>query len=489
MKTDSIYKQQEESKVIIPEKSRVVWESHIGSQRLFLTCPYREVLYDGTRGNGKTITTLMDFAQHCGKGYGINWKGILCRRTTTSLTQIVSEANKFFPQIFPGARFDGSKNVWRWPEGEMLRFVHIRDINDYWGKEGAGFHGHEYPWIGWEELTLWPNDECYEMMKSCNRSSHPGMPRRYVSNTNSYGVGHNWIKAWFVDPALVGTPIRDRKGWTRCRIQGFLFENTHLIENDPEYVDTIRNTKDPNLRKAWWEGSWDIVAGGALADVYSERIHLVKPFAIPRQWSVNRSFDWGSSKPFSVGWWAKSDGSEVELALTSGKRVRKFFPKGTLFRIHEWYGWDGTPNKGCKMLSRDIAKGIKEIEGRWDFKVEAGPAGADIFSGEDGLSISDKMADEGVEFYSADVRPGSRIAGLERMRQLFMNAQQDPMEDPGLFIFDTCAHWRRCVPVIPRDEKKMDDADTNAEDHNYDDTRYEVMDLVYEEGEVQLSGI
>ena len=24
-------------------------------------------------------------------------------------------------------------------------------------------------------------------------------------------------------------------------------------------------------------------------------------------------FDWGSSKPFSVGWWAESDGSDVEI--------------------------------------------------------------------------------------------------------------------------------------------------------------------------------
>ena len=141
------------------------------------------------------------------------------------------------------------------------------------------------------------------------------------------------------------------------------------------------------------------------------------------------------------------------------------------------------------MLSRDIARGIKEIEERWDFEVEPGPADASIFEGEDGVSIADKMADEGIEWTRADMRPGSRIAGLERVRQFLMNSCVTPMEDPGLFIFDRCTHWKRTVPVLPRDEKKMDDVDTDSEDHNWDETRYKVMEVKYEEGEISLAGV
>lgn len=466
----------------------IIWQPHPGSQSLFLACPYREVLYEGTRGPGKTDALLMDFAQHTGQGYGINWRGILFRESFPQLKEVIHKSNKFFRQIFPEADYNKGDHSWEWPDGEKLYFAYMKDPRDYWN-----YHGHEYPWIGWEELTNWKDDECYESMKACNRSSHPGMPRKYRSTANPYGVGHGWIKDWFkIGYVSPGIPIEEegKKSWIRCTIKGYLVENLHLMEHDPEYVETMRNIKDPNLRKAWWEGSWDIVAGGALTDVYNERIHLIKPFAVPEQWRVDRSFDWGSSKPFSVGWWAESDSSEIDITYSiSGKKVRKFFPKGTLFRIHEWYGWSGQANKGCKMLSRDIAKGIKEIEERWDFKVEPGPAGTDIFEGEDGLSIADKMADEGIDWERADTRPGSRISGLERLRQLLMNSQQEPMEDPGLFIVDICSHWRRCVPAIPRDEKKMDDADTSAEDHNYDETRYRAMELRYEEGEVQLAGL
>jgi hypothetical protein len=45
-------------------------------------------------------------------------------------------------------------------------------------------------------------------------------------------------------------------------------------------------------------------------------------------------------------------------------------------------------------------------------------------------------------------------------------------EEPGLFIFETCEQFRRTVPVLPRDKNKLEDLDTNAEDHAADDTSY-----------------
>ena len=36
-------------------------------------------------------------------------------------------------------------------------------------------------------------------------------------------------------------------------------------------------------------------------------------------------------------------------------------PKGTVFHIDEWYGWNGTPNEGMKMLAVKIAKKALEL--------------------------------------------------------------------------------------------------------------------------------
>ena len=50
-----------------------------------------------------------------------------------------------------------------------------------------------------------------------------------------------------------------------------------------------------------------------------------------------------------------------------------------------------------------------------------------------------------------------------------------PMEEPGLFVFKGCRQFIRTIPTLPRDEKKQDDVDTDAEDHIADETRYRVL--------------
>ena len=180
---------------------RAIWAPQPGSQQFFVQCPFWEALYEGTRGPGKTQGLLMDFGQHVGQGYGANWRGVLFRETYPQLADVVAKSKKLFYQVFPGAKFNASDYTWHFPDGEDLLLRHMSKEDDYWN-----YHGHEYPWIGWEELTNWASPACYEAMKSCSRSSHPGMPRKYRSNCNPYGVGHNWVKAFWIDPAPAGVP-------------------------------------------------------------------------------------------------------------------------------------------------------------------------------------------------------------------------------------------------------------------------------------------
>ena len=58
------------------------------------------------------------------------------------------------------------------------------------------------------------------------------------------------------------------------------------------------------------------------------------------------------------------------------------------------------------------------------------------------------------------------------MKQALPNEGGKPREHPGLFVFNTCTQFIRTMPVLPRDEKKMEDVDTKSEDHIGDDTRY-----------------
>ena len=200
-----------------PDKA-MAWAPQPGSQVAFVNCPVQECLYEGTRGPGKTEALLVDFLQHCGPdkrtkkqrsdgipqraGFGVAWNGILFRRTYPELADVIKKSKRLCKLFFPRARYNESSHTWTFPEGESLTFKFIERPEDY-----DKYHGHEYPWMAFEELTTWPNDQCYKVMISLNRSPIPGIPLKIRATTNPYGVGHGWVKLRFKLPNNSGRVI------------------------------------------------------------------------------------------------------------------------------------------------------------------------------------------------------------------------------------------------------------------------------------------
>lgn len=460
-----------------PEVEVRAWIAQAGSQALFLACPVFEVLYEGTRGPGKTDALLADFCQHVGKGYGAAWRGVLFRSTYKQLSDVVAKSKAWFKLWFPRATFNESDYVWTFPDGEQLLLRYMAKPGDY-----DNYHGHAYPWIGWEELTNWATAEMYLKMFSCCRSTVPGMPRKVRATTNPYGKGHNWVKARFGLPHMRGRVIRTEGEPDRVAIHGHISENRALLDADPDYPQRIRAAaSNPSQLAAWLDGSWDITSGGMFDDLWDTRVHCVPAFQVPRTWHVDRSFDWGSAKPFSVGWWAESDGSD--LVLPSGNRLRTV--RGDLFRIAEWYGIKkGTENEGLKMLASDVAEGIRSREVSLGLagRVRPGPADPSIWSEENGNCIERDMRLKGVTWERAD---NARVHGWEQVRKRLRHSlnvdevgepRRTVREQPGLFVVaERCPHFLRTVVPIPRDEKDPDDVDSDVEDHCADESRYRVM--------------
>jgi hypothetical protein len=462
------------------------WAVQPGSQEDFINCPIFECLYAGNRGGGKTACLLMDFAQHVGQGFGAAWKGILFRQTFPELKDVVDKARAIFPLIWPDVKFNEQKYTWTWPTGEQLVLAHMKYEADY-----LKYHGHAYPWIGWEELTTWADSGCYTRMMSCCRSSTPGVPRKVRATTNPYGPGFNWVKARFQLPLppghVVGETIDDPEIGQRCVIYSDLAENKVMLQQDPDYVKRLRaSARNPAELAAWLHGSWDITSGGMFDDIWlriRDKGAVVPPFAVPISWKINCSFDWGSSKPFSIGWWAESDGTDI--VFPDGTRKRTV--PGDLYRIKEWYGWTGEPNKGTKMLAIEIAQGIVERELRWGiYKYKKrGIADSAIFDDTNDNSVArdmemsvkvDGMTYRGVYFDPADKRSGSRKQGWEQVRKMLAAVLPKepglPREEPGLFVTTECTQFLRTMPTLPRDKDDLDDVDTDAEDHVADEVRY-----------------
>lgn len=477
----------------------VTWVPQPGSQSEFLNCPLFEVLYHGTRGGGKTDALLMDFVQHVGQGYGDTWRGIIFRETYAQLADLVAKSIRWFRQIFPSAKFVRSKPMrWEFETGEVLLMSYMRSPDDYWN-----YHGFELPWIAFEELTNWADDQCYTRMFSCCRSSNPNAPRKIRATTNPYGVGHNWVKdrfrlhgKWYAP--IVITDAEDREGNVepvRVAIHGHLDENRVLLEADPNYKQTIAaSASNTAMAAAWLHGSWALVAGGMFSDVWDYEKNNVPAFEVPSTWLITRAFDWGSSRPFSVGWYAISDGSD--LAFPDGRVCSTV--RGDLFRIKEWYGWTGRANEGQRMLAVEVAAGIVEREILWGWRsprggskmrVEPGPADSSIYTVEatSARSIGIDMEKPvrvgglmhaGVAWTRADKTPGSRVSGWEECRASVKAAHGKPgvpREEPAFFLVgEECPQFLRTVLALPRDEKNLDDVDTDSEDHTGDEFRYMV---------------
>ncbi|THD46637.1 terminase [Enterobacteriaceae bacterium ML5] len=529
-------------------KYNLVWKSLPGSQSLALSCPCNEILFEGTRGPGKTAAQLARFRRNVGVGYGSFWRGIIFDVEYKNLADIIVQSKRMYRPFGDGARFlsSGSELKWVWRTGEELLFRFGSTEDDYWN-----FHGQEFPFIGFNELTKQPTSELYEMMFSCRRSSFlpenfpvtidgdeykrtgivrfvkknhrhaiprflPKIPLETFSTTNPYGIGHRWVKKRFIDPVPRGSVFRDTQSvfnpqtqteepitLTRVALHGSYKENPFL---DPSYIAGIMNIKDPNMRKAWVEGSWDVTSGGRFDHVWDDSAHVIKPFTIPHGWEVDRSHDWGESKPFSNLWWARADGT------TATRPDGSTFcpPAGSLILIGEWYGCPPDEmNVGLKMSSTNVAKGVKWVDRRLAgedveqpeetigkgqmnimpgicSRVVPGPADGAIYNTSDEeLSIAEKMERQGVNWIAANKSPGSRINGAALFADMLEvvvegKAKESGMpETPGFYVFDYCRGWISRVPTLVRDSKNPDDVDTTQEDHDWDATRYRVLHSPY----------
>lgn len=458
-------------------RDEIVWRPQPGPQTALLQVPsgvneplsarrkIYEVFFGGARGGGKTSGLLGHWLRHAN-----NWskhaRGILFRKTFDEFEEVHNQAVTLFQRL--GAEFHQGKHVWTFPDGATLRYRFLEKE-----KHVDKYQGRQYTWQGWEELTNWSHAGMIDKVGATLRSSD-GVQCEWVGTANPGGPGHNWVKERYILPAPPYAPHFDatKKVW-RIFIPSRITDNKILMANDPGYADRLRGSGPEWLVNAWLDGNWNIVAGGMFDDVWDTRRHILPPFKLPSHWRIERAFDWGSSRPFSLGWWATADGNPVKL--DDGRTLH--FYKGTKIRIAEYYGWDGkTPNKGLNYTDTEIARRAIQFEDviqkTYQTRIYSGPADPSIFNIVNGRSIAAAMQVVGLQFIPAATGPNSRVTGWETMRRMLRASMKYPMEEAGLFTFSTCTQFIRTVPILPRDPTYLDDVNTDAEDHIGDETRY-----------------
>lgn len=306
--------------------------------------------------------------------------------------------------------------------------------------------------------------------------------------------GHNVVKTRFQlpvkKPGFIGPIITDPKtGQQRVAIHGSIYENKVLLHADPGYIQRIASAA-PNkaVLLAWLEGDWDVVAGGMLDDRWIPSCHIIPSFRhtdVPRGWKIDRSYDHGQSKPFSVCWWAESDGTPLTLTRETytaqgptTETVTVGQVKGDIVLLDEWYGCEPNQlNTGLNMTGTEIAAGIRQRQEQWGIqaRVRPGPADNSIFdSYTPGKSVAGDMkkAPNSIAWTRSDKTGGSRVQGWQQIRTYLKGASDQPRTAPGLFVCDRCTAFIQTVPNLPRSDRDPDDVDTNSVDHVGDAVRY-----------------
>lgn len=447
--------------------------------------PATEILYGGAAGGGKSMMMRVAAIVWCAAIPGL--QVYLFRRHFADLNKNhIQGPTSFLALLAPWikakrVKYNQSEHQFTFWNGAQITLCHCQYETDLIKYQGAEIH-----LLLIDELTHFTST-IYNFLRGRVRVVGITLPPQYagqfpkiIAGANPGGIGHNWVRAAWVarlKPLEIQRMPKEDGGMLRQYIPARLADNPTLTEQDPGYADRLSGLGSAALVKAMLDGDWNIVSGGALDDVWSP--HLILPrFAIPASWSLDRSFDWGSSKPFSVLWWAEADGTEVHLP-----NGRKFAPPPrSLILLHEWYGASG-PNEGLKMPAPQIARGIKTREadlvaGKWVAATpRPGPADNSIsdVSQPGTPTIAKEMESEGIRWTESDKAPGTRKIGLELIRVRMAESAKERPEKPALYVMDHCinaiAHW----PVLPRDKDKPDDVDTESEDHDYDSMRYRVL--------------
>ncbi|MCJ7837459.1 terminase family protein [Cuneatibacter sp. NSJ-177] len=443
----------------------VIWQPQ-RKQGAFMRRPEYECLYGGAAGGGKSDALLAEALRQVPVPH---YRAIILRKTYPQLSELIDRSRAIYQPAFPQARYNQTEHFWQFPSGAKIYFGSMQHT-----KDRINYQGKRYDFIAFDELTHFTWDE-YSYMFSRNRPSGPGTRVYIRATTNPGGIGHGWVKSRFILPSPPLTPIwedyqvvgADGKAIqlrrNRVFVPATVFDNQRLLDNDPMYLANLAMMPEAE-RNALLYGSWDSFDGQVFTEWRNDPAHyqdqrfthVIDPFQVPAHWRIFRGFDFGYAKPFSVGWFAVDE-------------------NGKIYHIKEYYGCNGTPNKGVMMEPTQIASEIRRIEQEDPMlkgRKIVGIADPSIFDESRGESVA-RMMERSPNFVYWMGADNTRIPGK---MQYHYRLAFDKDGDCMFQVFHTCKHFVRTIPDLVYDEKHVEDINTEQEDHIYDMCRYVFME-------------
>jgi phage terminase large subunit len=265
--------------------------------------------------------------------------------------------------------------------------------------------------------------------------------------------GHNWVYRYFVKKDMLVN--QDQKAQYHMIIAPST-ENIHLPDG---YIESMLASYSKERIQRDIYGSFDVFEGQIFSE-FSRHIHVVKPFAIPQEWTKFVGADHGFRNPAAFIWCA------VDY-------------DGTIYAYKEWYHSEHTVKDivqgSDKLGTRGIVdfNGRDKIEGVWIDPSTRANRGKDS----DFQTYLDYLPKE----WSLIPANNEVETGIDRIKSMLK--VNEKTERPRLYIFDTCTNLieeisqYRYQELQPGQEANQNIKETpvKKDDHAVDALRYAIM--------------
>lgn len=387
-------------------------------QEQFINAKCREVLYGGAAGGGKSYGQLIDALIYALKYNGS--KQLVLRRTYPELEKsLIRVSLMLYPaEIYS---YNKSAHVGYFKNGSLIDFGYCDSETDVYKYQSA-----EYDVIRFDELTHF-TEQMYLYLISRLRGAND-FPKQVKSTTNPGGVGHQWVKARFIDFAR---PNTEKDG--RVFIPAKVTDNRFLMESDSEYIDRLKLLSDRDQR-ALLHGDWDLTEG-RFFEMWDRDIHVIKPFDTLNGYRFYVSLDYGLDML-----------AAYVIAMDS---------LGYAYVIDELY--EGKDNGHGGHIVSSAAAAVKRLIGTRPVSHIYAPPDLWNRQRDTGRSIAALFFEAGVRLTRVD---NTRRAGwLELKEWLKIITDETGARRARLSIFDCCHNLIRTLPALCySDDDSMDAA-------------------------------
>ncbi len=233
-----------------------------------------------------------------------NYNAIIFRRSYSDLSLpdgLIPRSHEWLQST--DAKYYNDLHQWKFPSGATLTFGYLESENDIYRYKSSA-----YTFIGYEEVTEFPNERFYTYLFSrMRRLSTASVPLRMRCTTNPDGPGADWVYNRFLPESPQPTSP------DRSFIQSKLTDNPHI---DQEGYLASLDELDPVTKIQLRDGAWKVKkAGNKFKQEWFDR-SWINYEDIPKEGIVIRYWDLASTEE-------KKKGSKTtDPDYTSGTRVR-----------------------------------------------------------------------------------------------------------------------------------------------------------------------